>query len=95
MTFLFYLTITLFLFLCVILCALILVQESKSSGMGSSFGGDATTSLFGTSTADVLKKITAWFGVAFIVSCLILNFWTEAMGRPPQLNPFDVEQIEQ
>ena len=47
MTFLYYLSIVLFVFLSTILCLVILVQESKSMGLGASFGGDAGESLFG------------------------------------------------
>lgn len=81
MTFLYFLTITLFLILCAVLCFVVLIQESKSTGLGASFGGDTTDSLFGTSTADVLKKITAWLAVIFLTSCLILSMWTAAMAR--------------
>ena len=94
MTFLFYLTITLFLMLCGLLCSVILVQESKSTGLGASFGGDAGDSLFGTSTADVLKRFTAYLIAGFLISCLILNFWTESAGRPVEFSPYTIEQIE-
>lgn len=81
MTFLYFFTITLFLILCAVLCFVVLIQESKSTGLGASFGGDTTDSLFGTSTADVLKKFTAWLAVIFLASCLILSMWTAAMAR--------------
>lgn len=94
MTFLYFATITLFLLLCGLLCGVILIQEGKGTGLGASFGGDATDSLFGTSTADVLKRFTAWLVVIFLVSCLVLNFWTESMGRP-HTRSNNREQIEQ
>jgi preprotein translocase subunit SecG len=82
MGFLYTLAIFLFLFLCLILCLIVLVQEGKGGGLGASFGGgDSSDSLFGTSTPEILKKITAWFGVAFVVSCIILSFWTASLGR--------------
>ena len=59
MTTLFYIFLFLFLGICALLSFVILVQESKSMGLGASFGGDAGDSLFGTSTAVVLKKFTA------------------------------------
>jgi len=71
------------------------MQESKSSGLGSSFGGDASDSVFGTSTADVLKKFTAWLAVIFFVSCILLSLWTSAMGRTKTNAPaFTLEKIE-
>ena len=56
MSFLFYFFIFIFLFLCALLSFVILIQESKSMGLGASFGGDSGTSLFGTSTAAVLRS---------------------------------------
>lgn len=81
MTFIFYFALFMFLTLCALLCLVILIQESKSLGLGASFGGDAGDSLFGTSTADVLKKFTAWLAVTFMVSCVLLSLWTGALGR--------------
>ena len=95
MTFLYFFTIALFLILCLMLCAVILMQESKSSGLGASFGGEASESLFGTSTADVLKKFTAWLAVIFFISCILLSLWTSAMGRTQTNAPaFTLEHIE-
>ncbi len=81
MTFIFYLALFLFIGLCGLLCLIILVQESKSLGLGASFGGDPGESLFGTSTADVLKKFTAYLAVIFIVACVILSLSSGAMSR--------------
>jgi len=81
MSFVFYLFLFLFLCLCGLLCLIILVQESKSLGLGASFGGDPGESLFGTSTAQVLKKFTAYLAVIFMVSCVILSLWTSVLSR--------------
>ena len=81
MTFIYYIALFFFLLLCAVLCLVILVQESKSLGLGASFGGDPGESLFGTSTADVLKKLTAWLAIIFMSSCVLLSLWTGAMGR--------------
>lgn len=80
-TFLYFFSLTLFILLCVVLCFVILIQESKSSGLGASFGGDASESVFGTSTAEVLKKFTAWCAGIFLISCIFLSLWTESMSR--------------
>lgn len=95
-TFLYFTAIMLFVLLCIVLCFVILIQESKSSGLGASFGGAASDSLFGTSTADVLKKITAWLAFVFFASCIILSLWTSAMGRSKQVevSKFPVELLE-
>ncbi len=81
MTVIYYLFLFLFLFVCLITCVVILMQESKSSGLGASFGGDSGDSLFGTSTPEVLKKFTAYLVVIFLAGCVILSLWTGAMGR--------------
>lgn len=93
MTFIYYFAIILLVLLSIVLCFVILMQESKSSGFGSSFGGDAGESVFGTSTADVLKKITAWLACVFLVSCLILSFWTQALERRHHASVQDVELL--
>jgi len=93
MTFIFYLALFLFMGLCALLCFVILVQESKSMGLGASFGGDAGDSLFGTSTADVLKKFTGWLALVFMISCVVLSLWSAAMGRGKNAAlPFTIEQ---
>lgn len=95
MTFIYFTALFLFLLLCAVLCLIILVQESKSLGLGASFGGDPGDSLFGTSTADVLKKFTAWLAAIFMISCVLLSLWTGAMSRgksravPPSIEQTD------
>lgn len=95
MTFLYFTTIALFMLLCVFLCSIILIQESKSSGLGASFGGEASESLFGTSTADILKKFTAWLITIFLIACVLLSLWTAALARSKSNAPaFTLEHIE-
>ncbi len=95
MMFLYFFTIALFMIICALLCAVILLQESKSSGLGASFGGEASESLFGTSTADVLKRFTAWLALVFLVACILLSLWTSALGRSNTNAPaFTMEHIE-
>lgn len=96
MTFLYYFAIILFIILAALLCFVILIQESKSTGLGASFGGEAGESLFGTSTADVLKKFTAWLAVVFFAFCIILSLWTNALGRTHQTEnvPFTMDHVE-
>lgn len=81
MTFVYLIAIILFIILSGLLCFVILIQESKSTGLGASFGGDTSDSLFGASTADVLKKFTGWLTAIFLISCVLLSAWTSAMER--------------
>ncbi len=95
MMFLYFLMIALFMILSLLLCAVILMQESKSSGLGASFGGEASESLFGTSTADVLKRFTAWLALIFFIACILLSLWTASLGRAKSNVPqFTMEHIE-
>lgn len=94
-TFAYFFVLTLFMILCAILCFVVLIQESKSTGLGASFGGDAGDSVFGTSTADVLKKFTGWLAVIFLSACLILSMWTSALARNKTHSasfPYTIEQ---
>lgn len=83
--------------LCLILCFVVLIQESKSTGLGASFGGEGSDSLFGTSTADVLKKFTSWLAVIFLVACVFLSLWTTSLGRTKTNlsgEPFTMDRVE-
>lgn len=95
-TFLYFLTIALFMLLCVVICFVVLIQESKSTGLGASFGGDTGDSLFGTSTADVLKTFTAWLAIIFLVACVLLSLWTTNMGHTKITTaaPFTIESSQ-
>ena len=93
MGFLFYFFLTLFLIICGLLCTFILVQESKTMGLGASFGGDAGSSLFGTSTADIVKKITKWLSTLFLVGAVILSLWTARSFRIEAGAPSQEEMI--
>jgi preprotein translocase subunit SecG len=96
MTFIFYFALFFFILLCVLLCFVILIQESKSMGLGASFGGDPGDSVFGTSTAAVLKKFTAYLAIIFMASCVLLSLWTGAMGRSSaHLIPTTIEQTQE
>ena len=96
MTFIYFLALALFIGLCALLCFVILIQESKSLGLGASFGGDPGDSVFGTSTADVLKKFTAYLAIIFMVACVLLSLWTGAMGRSKsRLMPTTIEEVQE
>lgn len=94
MAFFYYFCLVLFLLLCFLLCGVVMMQESKSSGLGASLGGgDTSESIFGTATADVLKRFTGWLIFLFLVSCVVLSLWTAAMGpRLARRAPVVIEQ---
>lgn len=57
MTVLFYIAIFLFLLMSVLLCLVILIQESKSMGLGASFGGDPGDSLLELQLLQSLRSL--------------------------------------
>ncbi len=59
----------LFAILCVLLVVVILLQSDKSAGMGI-LGGGSSQSAFGSSTADVITKITSVMVAIFMLGSL-------------------------
>ena len=92
---LFYVSLSIFFGLCGLLSFIILIQESKSLGLGASFGGDAGSSVFGTSTADILKKVTAWMAAIFLILSLMLSYWSGAISKSQIRMPTVIESGEQ
>lgn len=92
MAVLYHVALSVFLLICGLLSLLILIQESRSSGLGVSFGGEASDSVFGTSTADVLKKATGWLVAIFMVASLFLSIWTAGLARNPTPTPPAIER---
>ena len=93
MTIFYFISLVFFILLSFLLILVILMQESKTMGMGASFGGDAGESLFGTSTADVLKRFTAWLAAIFMAACILLSVWTAALGRSTVQHEVTVEKV--
>lgn len=93
MTWVYFFFIGLFMLLCLLLCFVILIQESKSMGLGASFGGE-THDIFGTSTAQVLKKFTTILVTLFLASCVLISVWTSTLARHKTFtSPSKVEQV--
>lgn len=74
-------SIIVFVIVSLLTCMLILAQESKSTGMGSAFGAESASQVFGSSSAAILKKITAYFIFAFLGVSLFLSVWTGSFTR--------------
>src|SRR3954464_209046 len=78
MTFLFWLSIVLFIFVCVILILLILIQKGRGGGLASAFGGGGGNTAFGSKTGDVLTWATSIaFGV-FLLPAVALTRLADA-----------------
>jgi preprotein translocase subunit SecG len=58
---------------CLVLIGLVLLQKSKSEGLGLSFGGSGNDSLFGAQAGNVLTKATIVIGCIFLANTLLLG----------------------
>jgi preprotein translocase subunit SecG len=55
------------------LIGLVLIQKSKSEGLGMAFGSGMGENLFGSRAGNVLTKMTVIFGVVFMVNTVVLT----------------------
>lgn len=55
-----------------LIISVILLQKSKSEGLGMAFGAEMGESIFGARASNVLVKVTIWLGTIFILNTVIL-----------------------
>ncbi|MFH1970616.1 MAG: preprotein translocase subunit SecG [Verrucomicrobiota bacterium] len=55
-----------------LLIVIVLLQRSKSEGLGLAFGSQMGESLFGARAGNVLVKATVWLGIIFMVNTTVL-----------------------
>jgi preprotein translocase subunit SecG len=68
-----------FVVVCFLLMAIILMQSSQTGGMGSAMGGGAMNAAFGGQGADkLLVRVTSGLAVTFMVLAITIGF----MGHP-------------
>jgi len=67
------LVIFVFLFSCLLLIGIILLQKGRGGGLSSAFGGAGGASPFGTKTGDVFTWITVVLAGIFLLCALALN----------------------
>ena len=77
-SFLFYLTIVLFIVVCVFMILLILIQKGRGGGLASAFGGAGGNTAFGSKTGDVLTWATSVVFGVFLVLAVALNLFANA-----------------
>ncbi len=65
-----------------LLIIIILMQKSKSQGMGLAFGGAMGESLFGAQMGNVLTKATVVLAIVFMVNTTILAMLGPIGGEP-------------
>ncbi len=58
---------------CLMLIGVILLQRTKGSGAGVSFGGGMAESVFGAQMGNVLTKATVILGIVFLINTIFLS----------------------
>lgn len=73
---LYYLLVSLYVFVCLLLIVVILLQQGKGGDIASAFGGGSSQAAFGARAgATLLTKMTTGLAAAFIVLSLTLSVW--------------------
>ena len=91
-TFLTYFLGTIAVISSILLICVIMIQQTKSGGGLGAVSGGVTESVFGTSAANVLTKITTWLAVVFLTSTLLLG---TVIGRMKSDNTSVAEKLLQ
>lgn len=73
--------VILHILVCVMLVAVILMQAGRGEGLSGAFGTGFTQTLFGTRSATFLTRATAIIGGVFLVSALVLTFFSGYLNR--------------
>ena len=82
--------IFIFVMICIMLMGIILLQSSKTGGMGTAMGGQAINTAFGGHGADkLLVRITSGLAVAFMVMAIIIGM----MDNPASRIDFNPEPV--
>ncbi|MFM2172031.1 MAG: preprotein translocase subunit SecG [Verrucomicrobiota bacterium] len=59
--------VVIYVFVCLSMILLVLMQRPKQEGLGAAFGANATDQLFGARTTNVLQKGTVYMAVLFFL----------------------------
>jgi preprotein translocase subunit SecG len=82
-TILFYTSLTLYIFICIFLILLVLIQKGRGGGLSSAFGGAGGNTAFGTKTGDVLTWATSVVFAIFVFLAVALNWASEYQINHP------------
>jgi preprotein translocase subunit SecG len=75
--------LVIYVFVCLFMILLVLMQRPKQEGLGAAFGANTTDQLFGARTTNVLQKGTVYMAVLFFVLTLTLAI---LMQRKSKIN---------
>ena len=93
---LYYIVIFIFVLVCLLLVGIILMQSSKTGGMGSGMAGNAALdTAFGGEGADkLLVKVTAFLATLFMVLSIALNVLSTSDSQETSVSKSSVLQGE-
>lgn len=80
-SFFYYLTMTLFITVCLFMILLVLIQKGRGGGLASAFGGAGGNTAFGSKTGDVLTWATSIVFGVFLVLAVALNLLANQYHR--------------
>src|ERR1700675_1026692 len=66
--------LTVHVIVCILLILIVLMQRPKGEGLGTTFGGGGTDTLFGSGAGNVLTKNTTWLGTIFFITTVVLAY---------------------
>jgi preprotein translocase subunit SecG len=72
-----------FLFVCVMMILLVLIQKGRGGGLSGAFGGGGGNTAFGAKTGDVLTWATSIVFALFVILAVVLNLICDKMGASP------------
>jgi len=78
-----------FVIVCILLVAIVLIQNEEGDGLGGMFGG-AAAQAFGAKSGNILTKTTYVLVTLFFVACLALAL----MNRAPSVKSLDGAVME-
>src|SRR3954466_9315790 len=79
--FLFYLTMILFVIICLFLMLLVLIQKGRGGGLASAFGGAGGNTAFGSKTGDVLTWATSIVFGVFLLGGVAMNLISNSLNE--------------
>ena len=83
-------------FICLVLILVVLVQNSKGSGMVGGLGTTSTNLIGVKRTGDLLENITWGLAIVLLVSCLATNFIIDRDGNGEvEINSANIERAQE
>ncbi len=81
MQILMYISMFIFLLICLFLILLVLIQKGRGGGLSSAFGGQGGNTAFGSKTGDVLTWVTSIVFGLFLLLAVALNLLGDQVNK--------------